>query len=386
MTMNAPQTITQAQARRFMIRATGQEGAFADVASALRHLGFVQIDPINVCGRMQDHILRHRVRSYREQDLMRHVHREGLREAFEHHLPDSSNLAALPLEAWPHLQSAMRVRERSDSTWSGKLTAAERKLAARVLARMAEEGPLCSQDIESARKAKNHAWDSTTLAKSTLQKLFFHGRVLIARRDGLRRYYDLPEKVLPAAVLNAPVPTSEETVRWLALLKLRQRRLAVLKASERQVIADEVVPVTVEGSTLRLHLLRSDLRLLEAAAETQETPKLIAPLDPIIYDRRVTEALWDFHYRWEVYVPPQKRVRGYYALPLLHRGQFIGHADVKADREAQQLQVVSQQPVRNAAANVAITSLAEFLSLKKSSTTPPSIAPGSKRVLSARAR
>jgi hypothetical protein len=368
MTMKAPQTITQAQARRFMIRATGLEGAFADVTSALQHLGFVQIDPINVCGRMHDHILRHRVRDYREQDLMRHVHREGLREAFEHHLPDSSNLAALPLEAWPHLQSAMRVRERSDSSWSGKLTAAERKLAARVLERMAEEGPLCSQDIESARKAKNHAWDSTTLAKSTLQKLFFHGRVLIARRDGLRRYYDLPEKVLPAAALNAPVPTSEETARWIALLKLRQRRLAMLKAAELRVIADAVVPVTIEGVKSRLYLLRSDLPLLDESSEAQEMPKLIAPLDPIIYDRRVTESLWDYHYRWEVYVPPQKRVRGYYALPLLHRGQFIGHADVKVDREARELQLLSHEPVRSIAAKAAIASLASFLSVNHSPT------------------
>lgn len=348
-----------------MIRATGLEGAFADVAAALQHLGFVQIDPINVCGRMQDHILRHRVRGYREQDLMRHLHHEGLREAFEHHLPDSSNLAALPLDAWPHLHSAMRARERSDSTWSGKLTATERKLATRVLARIAEEGPLCSQDIESTRKAKNHAWDSTTLAKSTLQKLFFHGRVLIARRDGLRRYYDLPEKVLPAAVLNAPLPTSEETARWLALLKLRQRRLALLKAAELRVIADEVVSVALEGSKPRLHLQRSDLPLLDESSEAQDAPKLIAPLDPIIYDRRLTESLWDFHYRWEVYVPLQKRVRGYYALPLLHRGEFIGHADVKADREARQLQVLSQQPVRSAAAKKAVASLATFLGMSE---------------------
>jgi uncharacterized protein YcaQ len=108
--------------------------------------------------------------------------------------------------------------------------------------------------------------------------------------------------------------------------------------------------------------------LLDESSEAQEMPKLIAPLDPIIYDRRVTEALWDFHYRWEVYVPPQKRVRGYYALPLLHRGQFIGHADVKADREAQQLHVLSQQPMRGVAAKNAIASLARFLSMNNPST------------------
>lgn len=350
-----------------MLRATGLDGAFANVAEALAHLGFVQIDPINVCGRMHDHILRHRVRGYREQDLMRHLHREGPRCAFEHHLPDSNNLAAMPLDAWPHLHHAMRARERTDSLWSGKLTAAEKKLAQRIREQIADEGPLCSQDIESTRKTKSHAWDSTTLAKSTLQKLFFHGQLLIARRDGIRRYYDVAENVLPASVLKMPTPASDETARWLARLKLRQRRLTMLKAAELRAIADEVQPVSLTGSKARLYLLQSDLPLLEQTLAlpnaTAPTPRLIAPLDPIIYDRRVTESVWDFDYRWEVYVPPQKRVRGYYALPLLHHEQFIGHADVKADRKTRTLQLISQAPARSAAAKTAVTSLAAFLGL-----------------------
>lgn len=361
---HAPLTLTTAQARRFMVRATGLAGPFASVAEALAHLGFVQIDPINVCGRMHDHILRHRVRGYREEDLMRHLHREGPRCAFEHHLPDSNNLAALPLDAWPHLQQAMRARECSDSMWSGKLTTAEKKLAQSIVAQITSEGPLCSQDIESARKTKSHAWDSTTLAKSTLQKLFFHGRVLIAHREGNRRYYDVAENVLPASVLKMPTPTSDDTARWLARLKLRQRRLAMLKAAELRAIADEVIPVALSDSRARLYLLKSDLPLLEQSLPSSATPRLIAPLDPIIYDRRVTETVWDFDYRWEVYVPPQKRVRGYYALPLLHGEQFIGHADVKADRETRTLQLISQAPARSAAAKSAVACLAAFLALK----------------------
>lgn len=352
-----------------MLRATGLDGGFADVGSALGHLGFVQIDPINVCGRMHDHILRHRVRGYREQDLMQHLHGTLVRTAFEHHLPDSHNLAALPVEAWPHLQYVMRTRESSDSAWSGQLSSPEKKLAAQILKRMAAEGALCSQDIESAPKTKAYAWDSSTLAKSTLQKLFFHGRVLIARREGNRRYYDLPEKVLPAAVLNAPRPATEETARWRAMLNLRQRRLACLKTAEIKVIREEVMPVTIEGIKQRLYILRDDIPLLEDVMDTSEDSaqqaKLIAPLDPVIYDRRVTEEIWDFHYRWEVYVPPQKRVRGYYALPLLHNHQFIGHADVKADRETGVLHLVSQFPARSQAAKAAVKSLSEFLGLKK---------------------
>lgn len=360
-------TISSMTARRFVRLATGLDARFADIGAALDHLGFVQIDPINVCGRMQDHILRHRVAGYREGDLSVYLKTPGERFAFEHHLPDSSNLAALPLDAWPHLQRSMRARTRIDSTWSGKLTPAEKKLATALLARMAAEGPLCSQDIQSQRKAKTHAWDSTTMAKSTLQKLFFHGRVLIARRETNRRYYDLPEHVLPASILNASLPTQADTAHWLALLKLRQRRLAVLKSTELRAIADEVIPIAVQDASVpRLHVLRCDVELLEHAASASKAtgkPLLLAPLDPIIYDRRLADGLWNFDYRWEVYVPPHQRARGYYALPLLHGHRFIGHADVKADRPAGMLQVVSQKSTSTAHARTAIKSLAGFLGL-----------------------
>lgn len=361
-------TISALTARRFMQLATGLDGRFTCVDAALNHLGFVQIDPINVCGRMQDHILRHRVAGYREGGLMDFLHSTPDRTAIEHHLPDSGNLAALPLDAWPYLQRTMQARRCSDSTWSGKLTPAEKRLAASILASMATEGPLCSQDIESRRKTKTHAWDSTTLAKSTLQKLFFHGQILIARRDVNRRHYDLPEHLLPASSLNAAIPTETETTRWVALLKLRQRRLAALKAAELRAIADEVIPVSVKDAAApRLHLLRSDSDLLEIAASTAKAalkPLLLAPLDPVIYDRRVTESVWAFDYRWEVYVPPHKRVRGYYALPLLHSHFFIGHADLKADRSQGKLDVISQQATSATHARRAVKSLAAFLGLK----------------------
>lgn len=344
-----------------MLRATGFGGRFTSVSQAIEHLGFVQIDPINVCGRMHDHILRTRVKAYREHDLMAHLHQGGDRTAFEHHLLGSHNLAAMPVEAWPHLQREMRERMKSDSLWSGKLTTAEKRLAAALLERMRDEGPVSSQDIESARKAKSHAWDSTTVAKSTLQKLFFHGRVLIAKREGTRRYYDVPEKVLPPAIVNAPTPSVEETAIWQARLKLRQRRLAILTGTEKSILDTEVCAVAVDGiPKLRLHLLSEDIPLLEEAESFPE-PLLIAPLDPIIYDRRLTEQLWGFHYRWEVYVPPQKRVRGYYALPLLHGGRFTGHADVKADRATGKLCIVSHQ---GRGARAAATNLARFLGLR----------------------
>ena len=351
-----------------------------DIATALAHHGFVQIDPINVCGRMHDLILRNRVRDYREGGLMRHLHGADAtplpaaqRTAFEHHLPDTNVLAAFPLDAWPHLLAAMHRRSRTAGPWTGKLTRPERTLADHILAELAARGPLSSDAFDDPRRSRR-VWGAATLAKTTLQKLFFHGRVLISRRVAQRRFYDLPERVLPAAILASPALDPRETARWLAVLKLRQRRLALLKRDELHAVADLVQPLSVAGCPT-LHCLRTDLPLLDAAsAETQnskpqtqnpsEAPLLLAPLDPLIYDRRVTQTLWDFDYTWEVYTPPARRVRGYYALPLLAGDAIVGHVDPKADRANRRLIVVGRSVRRGHRARPAVNSLATFLGLR----------------------
>src|SRR5438552_10824217 len=241
------------------------------IAAALDHLGFVQIDPINICGRMHDLILRNRVAGYREDDLIRHLHGGPTsplpaveRTAFEHHLPGSNILAALTLDAWPYLLAAMRRRSRGVGSWSGKLETRQRRLAKTILAEMSSRGALCSDDINDNQRDQQGWGPHASLAKTTLHKLFFHGRVLIARRVGNRRFYDLPERVLPAITLASPDPALAETQRWVTLLKLRQRRLVLLSRSELRHVADLVQPIAVEGCR-PLFCLREDLSLLDAA-------------------------------------------------------------------------------------------------------------------------
>ncbi len=378
MLLPRPLAVTRAAARRFHRGAVGLDTPQATVADALRHHGYIQIDPINVCGRMHDLILRNRVANYREGDLMRHLHGHatprpaGERTAFEHHLPDTGVLVAFPLEAWPHLLAAMRARTRRAGAWSGRLTPRELQLAPRILAELAARGPLSSADIDDDRRAHRSVWGSASLAKSTLQKLFFHGRVLIARREGSRRYYDLPERVLPASTLAQPEPDAADTARWLALLKLRQRRLTTLKREELKAVADEVQPVIVENCP-PLYCLRADgerLAQVSSAAPApgvRPPPLLLAPLDPLIYDRRVTNALWGFDYTWEVYTPPARRVRGYYALPILAGTELVGHVDPKADRAARLLRVAAREVRRGHAISHPLGDLAEFLGLRRSS-------------------
>lgn len=361
--------VTPLAARRFMRRALLLDAPVADVGAALAHHGYVQIDPINVCGRMHDLILRNRVTGYREGDLMRHVHgsEAGLpaaaRRAFEHHLPSTGILAVFTPDAWPHLLAAMRARTRRHSAWSGKLTARERELEPRIFAALAERGPLNSDALNDGRRARA-VWGAATLVKSTMQKLFFHGRLLIAQRAGSRRLYDLPERVLPADVLAGREPSPAETARWEALLKLRQRRLVLLKKAELALVADCVQAVQLPDGPV-LHCLREDVPLFEAPANAgEDPPRLLAPLDPLIYDRRVTQQVWDFDYTWEVYTPPAKRVRGYYALPILAGCELVGHVDPKADRPTNKLTVVSRSVKRGYKVAPAVKNLAAFLGLR----------------------
>ena len=341
-----------------------------DIPTALAHLGFVQIDPINVCGRMQDLILRNRVAGYREGDLMRFLHGPETkptgaeyRTSFEHHLPNTNILTAMPLEAWPHLLAAMRKRCARDGSWSGKMDSRQTALAKNILAEMKARGPICSDDIDDDRR-DHQGWGlHASLAKTTLHKMFFHGRVLIARRAGTRRYYDLPERVLPEYVLKQPEPGADETCQWLILLKLRQRRLAALGIAELKRVPELVQRIEIEGCP-PLYCLREDLPLLDAQPTPAE-PMLLAPLDPLIYDRRVTAKLWGFSYTWEVYTPPAKRVRGYYALPLLIADQIVGHVDPKADRSQKKLLIMNRSVRKGHRVSPAINGLAKFLGLKK---------------------
>jgi uncharacterized protein YcaQ len=168
-------------------------------------------------------------------------------------------------------------------------------------------------------------------------------------------------------VLSAPVPSAEEALRWEALLRVRQRRLVVFKRAELPRVADLVRPVQVlDGPTL--YALRDDDARWDATASAPAaaTPSvLLAPLDPLVYDRKVTASLWGFDYTWEVYTPPAKRVRGYYALPVLAGDALVGHVDPKADRTTGTLRVMGRAVQKGHAVTGAVDELARFLGLRR---------------------
>jgi uncharacterized protein YcaQ len=269
----------------------------------------------------------------------------------------------------------MSGRTRVAGRWSGRLTPREKLLATRVLAEIGARGPLSSDAITDGRSSRA-VWGSATLVKTVMQKLFFHGRLLIAARENGRRKYDLPERVLPPPILARPAPPASDTARWLVQMHLRQRRLVALKRADLALVEDLVQPVQVTDAGT-FYCLRGDVPLFGQGSErglrprsdpilpaAEAAPTLLAPLDPLIYDRKVTKLVWDFDYTWEAYTPAAKRRRGYYAMPLLQDLALIGHLDSKADRPAGRLRVVSRSVKAGYRSAPALKELASFLGLR----------------------
>jgi len=363
-----PHTITLQQARRFALQRLGLVRPFGDVEAALRELAYVQLDPINVCGRMHDLVLRNRVAGYTEGDLLHFVHPEaGMpRRAFEHYVPGRGTLVVFPMAFWPHVAAVTASRRTGGPLAARRLTRAEEKIADRVLGELRDRGPLTSDGIEHEGRTMT-AWGSPgRLVKHVLEALFHRGDVLIAGRRDFRRVYDLPERVIPESVRALPTPDQDAVHRDLALVALRQRRLVALRRRERDLVRDVIETVRLETGG-ELQVLREDVAALEAACHADsggDAVRLLAPLDPLIYDRAVTSRIWDFDYTWEVYTPVARRVRGYYALPVLSRGEIVGHVEPRADRAAGRLRVVSRRVRRGHAAGEAVRELADFLGLR----------------------
>lgn len=366
-----PLSLDPLTARRFLRRTLLLDTPAPDIGAALAHHGYIQIDPINVTGRMHDLILRNRVRNYGEGDLHRFIHSPA-RPGFEHYFPHDGILAAFPADAWPYLAPLIaRRRLRRGAAYRRKLGPKHEALAQRILTEIAARGPLTSDDIKHEGRSRTGWGTPGRLVKNLLEVMFVHGRVLITGRRNFRRVYDLPERVLPAALFNAPGKSPAEIARWTARLRLRQRRLALLKRDELALVTDLVQPVELtDADCPPLYMLKSDVPLLSKIENREskieiEAPLLLAPLDPLVYDRRVTSALWDFDYTWEVYVPPARRKRGYYALPVLAGLEIVGHVDPKADRAQGRLRVMSRRVRHGHKVTGALDQLAGFLGLRR---------------------
>jgi uncharacterized protein YcaQ len=296
-----------------------------DLESAVRMLGFVQIDPIRAPARAQDLILRHRVEGYRAGDIEKHYAALPFAEEIIH------VYGILPRESL----ALLHPRPARDS-WH--VEREHPRLAKRILAHVGKHGPTHPRDLQKALgKARViNGWGGESAATTRmLEVMHYRGRLRIARRDKGVKVYEL------AHPLPEPLAKAKRVSRLLELMlrlyaplperSLRELAFIVTRTSLPGANAAKAVAALLESDRVR-HATIDDVRYVWPAneavrVEPHETVRLLAPFDPIVWDRRRFELLWGWAYRFEAYTPPAKRQRGYYALPLLWRDAVIGWAN-----------------------------------------------------------
>ncbi|MBB3692776.1 winged helix-turn-helix domain-containing protein [Sphingomonas sp. BK580] len=345
-------TLSRREARRIALTAQGfgrsrrsRPGAAALRAVAER-LGLFQIDSVNVLTRAHYLPAFARLGGYDRTLLERDAWGPRRhRRLFEYWAHEAS---LLPLELHPLLRWRMDRAARGETGYRRlrRFAGEDRVAAMAVLERITAEGPLTAADFENG--ASRGGWWEWSDTKHALEWLFWSGRITTAtRRGSFARVYDLPERVLPPAVLALPTPTIEEA--QAALVERAARALGVATAADLRdyfrlrpeegdhaivtlVEAGVLLPARVEGWSQRawLHRDATAPRRVRGAA-------LIAPFDPLVWERGRTERLFGFRYRIEIYVPQERRQHGYYVLPFLLDEALVARVDLKADRVARVL-------------------------------------------------
>ena len=358
-------TVTKNQAGQFILLKQGllgdyrfirKEGAYQYV----RQVGCIQFDPVDVCGRNAELTLQSRVKGFRRKMLNDLLYRDRL-------LVDYSDkeLSVWPREDWPYFSG---YRERSVA--HGQNFPGIPELEEQAIAYIRKHGPVSSDTLpiegtifwHSSMHWSGH-WEKDSLAaRSVLEQLYTDGVLLIHHKTGSRKYYDLAEKYFPADLLRAPNPCRDEetftdwrirrrigavgllwnrnSTAWLGISMTTEQRNASFDRLEK---SGSISAVQVEGIRFPLYILSEDLPLLESVitgqADLKPRLEFLAPLDPMLWDRKLIEAIWGFQYSWEIYTPAVKRKYGYYVLPILCGDRFVGRIEPKADRKTNILTV-----------------------------------------------
>ncbi|HYZ16382.1 MAG TPA: crosslink repair DNA glycosylase YcaQ family protein [Candidatus Acidoferrum sp.] len=337
--------LSLAEARRIALAAQG----FVDppprgtvdrrlLRRVLARIGLLQIDSVNVLVRAHYMPPFSRLGPYDPSLLERAAYGRD-RILFEYWGHEAS---LLPLELHPLLRWRMERARRGIGTWGrvARLVQEQPAVLERLRGEIAERGPLPASAFDGARG--RGSWWGWSEVKIGLEALFWCGELTTAGRKGFERIYDLPERVLPGEVLDAPTPSEADAQRELVRISARALGIAAerdlrdyfrLDLEDARARIDELVE-TGELSEVRVEGVRGTRYLARDARLPRRVNAraLLSPFDPLVWERARTRELFGFDYRLEIYTPPHKRVHGYYVLPFLLGDRLVARVDLKHDR------------------------------------------------------
>jgi len=341
--------LSKTEARRIWLRAqrldisapfgTGPQAT----AAAVEHLGYVQIDTINVIERSHHHILWTRIPDYQRADLRQAQSID--KSVFEYW---THALSYVPARDIRFFLPAMLRHRREGHKWLGSVTPADLRKVLRLIRR---DGALTIRDIDDdVLTEKEHLWASRKPSKRALQLAFYTGVLTIFARSGMLKTYDLMARHFGWDKPPKPASTTETTaylldrgLRAQGVVSLDSichldapRKAAIRRLIEARIRRGELVPVALDGAGKQEHWARPEMLETRDIAAS-ELVHILSPFDPLIIQRKRTELFFDYGHRFEAYVPKEKRVLGYFALPVLVGDNIVAALDLKTDRQNRKL-------------------------------------------------
>jgi uncharacterized protein len=344
-----PVPLNKMQARRIWLHAQrlDERASFGDggdaTLRAIEHLGYLQIDTINVIERCHHHILWSRIPDYRRAHL--HQAQSVDKSVFEYW---THALSYVPTRDIAFFLPAMKRHRQSPRTWFGAVTKEEMQ---KVIGLIRRDGALSIRDIDDdVLVEKDHAWASRKPSKRALQHAFFNGVLTVSERSGMLKTYELMDRHFGWE--QPPKPASERQIldymldralRSQGIVSLDSichldaaRKAPIRRLIEARMRRGNLVAVSIEGHAKAEHW--AEPQTVDATpASAEALVHILSPFDPLIIQRKRLQLLFDYDHRFEAYVPKEKRVLGYFALPVLVGDEIIAAIDLKTDRKEQAL-------------------------------------------------
>ncbi len=341
--------LTKARARKIWLHAQRLDVAapFGDgpqaTAAAVEHLGYVQIDTINVIERCHHHILWTRIPTYQRAHLRQAQSID--KTVFEYW---THALSYVPAKDFRFFVAAMKRHRQDGHKWFASVSSSDLR---KVMSLIRRDGALTIRDIEDdVLVDKEHLWASRKPSKRALQLAFYTGALTISERNGMLKTYELMERHFGWDRLPTPA-SAKETATYLLHRALRCQGIvsldsichlnasskpAVREAIEARVRRNQLLPIALDGAGRQEHWAQPEV--IESASEdAAEMVHILSPFDPLIIQRKRLQLFFDYAHRFEAYLPKEKRQFGYFALPVLVGDNIVAAIDLKTDRKSQQL-------------------------------------------------
>ena len=347
-------TINKKEAKRFMLYKNALIGPYkysgkSGVLEYISAVSPVQYDPVDVCGKSPEITLNSRVKGFKKTMLPELLYKE--RVLFDYY---DKEMSILLMSDWKYFE---RTRERYHSRFRSKTDISA--LLEEVRQIIEKNGATASKDIAINEKI-DWFWGATSASRAALETLYLQGELAVSSKKNAIKSYDFAHRLIPGEYYNQPEPLEDdmEHMKWRVMRRIGATGLLWNKASDsflginpigivnRKKAIDELheqnklEKIMIHDIAEPFYLLTDDIPMLKySLANPDLAPRceLIAPLDNLIWDRKLIHELFGFYYRWEIYTPQPKRKYGYYTLPVLYGTDFIGRIELIRDTKAKTL-------------------------------------------------